>query len=137
MVGRCICRAQKNAELRTGKTLVEKMRAKATRGLIERLDMSSKRKESYTPVTPEPKQASPTVVALVFEQLPNGAYVREAQLVQSPSRPNSQAPLPFSAPTLWRKVKAGTFPKSIKLSARVTAWKVEHVRNWLAEQEAL
>ena len=72
-----------------------------------------------------------------FEDLPNGAYVREAQLVQSPSRPNSQAPLPFSAPTLWRKVKAGTFPKSVKLSDRVTAWKVEHVRNWLAEQEAL
>jgi prophage regulatory protein len=113
------------------------MRAKATRGLIERLDMSTKRTESYAPVTPAPNQASTTIVALVFEQLPNGAYVREAQLVQSPSRPDSQAPLPFSAPTLWRKVKAGTFPKPIKLSERVTAWKVEHVRNWLAEQEAL
>ena len=64
-----------------------------------------------------------------FDALPNSAYVREAQL-------DSTAPLPFSAPTLWRKVKAGTFPKPIKLSERVTAWNVGAVRAWLLAQEA-
>lgn len=73
----------------------------------------------------------------VFDALPNSAYVREAQLVQSPTRPDGTAPLPFSAPTLWRKVKAGTFPKPIKLSERVTCWQVGAVRAWLAAQEAL
>ena len=33
----------------------------------------------------------------VFDALPNSAYVREAQLVQSPTRPDGTAPLPFSA----------------------------------------
>jgi len=73
---------------------------------------------------------------LVFDGLPDSAYVREAQIVQSSSRPNSAAPLPFSSPTLWRKVKAGTFPKPIKLSDRVTAWKVGEIRAWLHSQEA-
>ena len=39
----------------------------------------------------------------------------------------------FDAPfALWRKVKAGHFPKPVKLSERVTAWRVEDVRAWLA-----
>ena len=76
-----------------------------------------------------------TVAKSVFDALPDSAYVREAQLVQSPTRPDSTAPLPFSAPTLWRKVKAGTFPKPAKLSERVTAWNVGAVRAWLLAQE--
>ncbi len=67
----------------------------------------------------------------VFDALPDSAFVREAQLVQSSKRPEHPAPLPFSAPTLWRKVAAGTFPKPIKLSERVTCWKVSEVRAWM------
>ncbi len=69
-----------------------------------------------------------------FDVLPDSAYIRESQLVQSPKRPGTPAPLPFSAPTLWRKVKAGTFPKPIKLSERVTAWNVGTVRAWMTAQ---
>ncbi|MFM7000543.1 MAG: helix-turn-helix transcriptional regulator [Limnohabitans sp.] len=69
-----------------------------------------------------------------FDQLADSAFIRESQLVQSPKRPGRPAPLPFSAPTLWRKVKAGTFPKPIKLSERVTGWKVGDVRAWMAAQ---
>lgn len=72
----------------------------------------------------------------VFDALPDSAYIRESQLVQSATRPTGTAPLPFSAPTLWRKVKAGTFPKPIKLSERVTAWNVGAVRGWLLAREA-
>ncbi|WP_413892897.1 helix-turn-helix transcriptional regulator [Candidatus Skiveiella danica] len=69
-----------------------------------------------------------------FDLLPDSAFIRESQLVQSPKRPGSTAPLPFSAPTLWRKVKNGSFVKPYKLSERVTAWKVGEVRAWMAAQ---
>ena len=75
-----------------------------------------------------------TIYQSVFDALPDSAFIRESQLVQSPKRPDTPAPLPFSAPTLWRKVKAGTFPKPIKLSERVTAWNVGTVRAWMTAQ---
>lgn len=75
-----------------------------------------------------------TIHQSVFDALPDSAFIRESQLVQSPKRPDTPAPLPFSAPTLWRKVKAGTFPKPIKLSERVTAWNVGTVRAWMTAQ---
>lgn len=67
-----------------------------------------------------------------FDALPDSAFVRESQLVRSPKRPNIPTPLPFSAPTLWRKVKNGTFPAPVKLSQRITAWSVASVRAWMA-----
>jgi len=90
----------------------------------------------FEPLQPKDPQTLINVIPPVFEGLADSAYVREAQLVQGNSRPASTAPLPFSSPTLWRKVKAGTFPKPVKLSARVTAWKVGNVRAWLLAQEA-
>lgn len=58
--------------------------------------------------------------------LPATGYVRVAQLIP--------AILPFSSGTLWRKVKAGTFPRPVKLSERVTAWPAEAIREWMAER---
>ncbi len=78
--------------------------------------------------------AKPLIDHSVFDALPNSGYVRESQLVQSPRRPATPTPLPFSAPTLWRKVKAGTFPAPVKLSERVTAWNVGTVRAWMTAQ---
>lgn len=63
------------------------------------------------------KQALPAGV------LPDTGYVRQAQLIPSV--------LPFSAATLWRKVNDGSFPQPVKLSARITAWRVEDIRNWM------
>ena len=60
--------------------------------------------------------------------LPSSGYVREAQLVPSI--------IPFSSATLWRKVKAGHFPKPVKLSTRITAWRVEDVRAWMQARNA-
>ncbi|OOV08846.1 hypothetical protein RF819_02065 [Rhodoferax fermentans] len=68
--------------------------------------------------------------------MPDSAYIRESDLVQSPKRPNSTAPLPFSAPTLWRMVRDSRFPKPHKLSTRVTAWRVSQIREWMAAQAA-
>jgi len=81
--------------------------------------------------------ASTAPAQAVFDALPDSAWLRESQLVRSAKNPDSAiAPLPFSAPTLWRKVKDGTFPKPHKLSTRVTAWKVSQVREWMTAQAA-
>ncbi|MEY5099195.1 MAG: hypothetical protein RJA36_1914 [Pseudomonadota bacterium] len=74
------------------------------------------------------------IPAASFDALPDSAFLRESQLIQSPKRPGVLAPLPFSAPTLWRKVKAGTFPKPVKLGERITAWRVSEVRAWIEAQ---
>lgn len=58
--------------------------------------------------------------------LPATGYVRQSQLV-----PHI---IPFSPATLWRKVKAGQFPRPVKLSERVTAWAVEDVCAWMRQQ---
>ncbi|WP_082493727.1 AlpA family transcriptional regulator [Massilia sp. Leaf139] len=55
-------------------------------------------------------------------------YVRQSQLVGKKGAPGI---IPFSPATLWRKVAAGQFPAPVKLSAGVTAWRVEDVRAWL------
>ena len=90
--------------------------------------------KAHTPASSH--AALPAITASVFDHLPDSALVRESQLVQSPRRPHGTAPLPFSAATLWRMARAGNFPKPVRLSARVTAWKVGEVRAWLATQTA-
>lgn len=62
--------------------------------------------------------------------LPETGFVRINQLVGKKGMP---AILPFSAATLWRMVAAGKFPAPVKLSAGVTAWRVEEVRGWIAQ----
>jgi predicted DNA-binding transcriptional regulator AlpA len=93
------------------------------------------------PVSNEPTKPMATAPAAtttnqsVFDALPDSAWLRESQLVRSPKNTDSAiAPLPFSAPTLWRKVKDGSFPKPHKLSTRVTAWRVSQVREWMMAQ---
>ena len=75
--------------------------------------------------------ATPAINPSVFDALPDSALLREAQLVPSPKRPNATPVLPFSGSTLWRKVQDGSFPKPVRLSERVTAWRVGDVRQWL------
>jgi predicted DNA-binding transcriptional regulator AlpA len=60
--------------------------------------------------------------------LPATGYVRQSQLIPTI--------VPFSSATLWRSVKAGTFPAPVKLSDRVTAWRVEDIRFWMKSRAA-
>lgn len=61
-----------------------------------------------------------------FDNLPDTGFIRQAQLIPTV--------VPFSSATLWRKCKAGHFPKPVKLSERVTAWRISSVRDWLDAQ---
>lgn len=36
--------------------------------------------------------------------------------------------------TLWRWSAAGKIPKPVKIGERVTAWRVEEVRNWMNDR---
>ncbi|HEX9588927.1 MAG TPA: AlpA family phage regulatory protein [Bradyrhizobium sp.] len=58
-----------------------------------------------------------------YGAMPATGYMRQSQLIP--------AIFPFSSATLWRKVKEGTFPKPIKLAPRITAWRVEDIRELL------
>ena len=58
-------------------------------------------------------------------------YIRIAQLASNPTRAGM---LPVSAPTIWRWVKAGTFPAPVRLGPQITAWPVEAVERFLIER---
>jgi predicted DNA-binding transcriptional regulator AlpA len=88
------------------------------------------------PTALAPVATTSTPTQSVFDALPDSALLRVSHLVRSPKRPNSTAPLPFSAATLWRMVQAGKFPAPAKISARVTAWQCASVRQWLAAHAA-
>jgi predicted DNA-binding transcriptional regulator AlpA len=42
--------------------------------------------------------------------------------------------LPFSATTLWRKIKQGDFPAPVKLSPGIAAWRLSDVNDWLSSK---
>lgn len=67
--------------------------------------------------------ASPVAI-----NLPQSGYLRQSQLIP--------VLVPFSSSTLWRKVRLGEFPAPVKLSERITAWRVEDVRAWLQARSA-
>jgi prophage regulatory protein len=67
-----------------------------------------------------------TLVTSTFDDLPASGFIRQAQLIPTV--------VPFSSATLWRKCKSGQFPKPVKLSERVTAWRVGDIRQFLLNQ---
>lgn len=62
-----------------------------------------------------------------FNSLAPEAYVRQKLLLQI---------VPISNATLWRKVKSVEFPRPVKFSPMVTAWRVSEVRAWLEQFKA-
>ena len=58
-------------------------------------------------------------------ELPDTGFLRQPQVL---------AFVPFSKSTLWRRIQARTFPQPLKLSERVTVWRAEDIRSWIASQ---
>lgn len=48
--------------------------------------------------------------------------------------PQVLARVAISRSTLWRRVHDGSFPKPLKLSARVTVWRSNDVEGWMRGQ---
>jgi prophage regulatory protein len=65
--------------------------------------------------------------------LPQAGYVRLHQIIGNPAaHPPIPAIIPVSKSTWWQGVKTGLFPKPIKLGPRITAWRVEDIRDFIA-----
>ncbi len=58
-------------------------------------------------------------------KLPETGFLRQPQVL---------AFVPISKSTLWRRIQARTFPAPVKLSERVTVWRAEEIRRWIAQQ---
>lgn len=58
--------------------------------------------------------------------LPETGYVRISTILKI---------IPVSKSTWWAGVKDGRFPKSVKISPKVTAWRVEDIRALMASFE--
>ena len=39
--------------------------------------------------------------------------------------------IPFGKTTIWHKVKIGEFPKPVKLSEHITAWRVSDIESYI------
>ncbi len=61
-----------------------------------------------------------------FSSLPDDAFIRLKQIIRLQL-------VPFSATTLWRKCRANEFPRPIKISAGITAWRVGDIRKYLSD----
>lgn len=61
--------------------------------------------------------------------LPLTGFVRISQII------GPHGPLPISRSGFWAGVKTGKFPKSRKISPRVTVWKAEDIHALIARIE--
>ncbi len=87
--------------------------------------------DAVTPTAPHPALpsagGSPNRPFSTATRLPETGFLRQPQVLVF---------VPISRSTLWRRIQAGTFPGPVKLSARVTVWRAEDLRRWIAEQGA-
>lgn len=74
------------------------------------------------PTIPQTAAARIDPALMAFDSLPDSSFVR---------LPVVRGLFACSPITVWRRVKAGTLPKPVKLSARVTAWRVGDLREVL------
>jgi len=66
--------------------------------------------------------------------LPETGFVRLRNIIgDSKADPPIPPIIPVSKSTWWAGVKSGRYPKSVKLGPRITAWRVESIRELIRE----
>jgi prophage regulatory protein len=70
--------------------------------------------------------ATPSLPSNAESLVPHVAFLRQPQVVG--------AIFPGGSSSLWRHVKAGTFPAPVKISERITAWRRDDLVAWLERQ---
>ena len=69
--------------------------------------------------------------------LPETGFLRLPQIVGNPTADPPIPPLiPVSKSTWWAGIRDGRYPRPIKLSPKVTVWRVEDVRQLIAQAAA-
>ena len=65
-------------------------------------------------------------------QLPSTGFLRLPQIIgDKKATPPIPAIYPISRSQLWKLVKEGKFPSPVKLGRRITAWRVEDIRQFI------
>ena len=65
--------------------------------------------------------------------LPEVGFLRLPQIIGDPkAQPPIPPIIPIKKSTWWAGVKTGRYPRAIKLSSRVTVWRVEDIRALIA-----
>lgn len=66
--------------------------------------------------------------------LPETGYLRLHQIIgNARALPPVPSLIPVSKSTWWAGVKAGRYPKPVKLGPRITAWRIEDIRRLIEE----
>ena len=65
-----------------------------------------------------------------MNQLPETGFLRLKQILGN-KKANPPIPplIPVGKTSWWEGIRKGKFPKPIKLTKRITAWRVEDIRN--------
>jgi prophage regulatory protein len=68
------------------------------------------------------------------QALPATGFIRLHSIIGNPNAKPPIPPLiPVSKSSCWAGVKSGIYPSPVKLSARVTAWKLENIRDLISQ----
>lgn len=66
-------------------------------------------------------------------QLPETGFLRLSQIIGNPkAKPPIPATIPIKKSCWWAGVRSGRFPKPVKLSPGITAWRVEDIHALIA-----
>ncbi len=66
-------------------------------------------------------------------QLPETGFLRLSQIIGDPKAEPPVPPIiPVKKSCWWHGVRTGRFPKPVKLSPRITAWRVEDIKALIA-----
>ena len=63
--------------------------------------------------------------------LPETGFLRLSQIIGNPAK-GIPPLIPVKKSTWWAGVASGRFPQPVKLGPRVTAWRVEDLRTFIA-----
>ena len=65
--------------------------------------------------------------------IPETGFLRLSQILGNPkSNPPTPPIIPISKSSWWQGVSSGRYPAPIKLSPKVTVWRVEDIREMIA-----
>jgi len=94
-------------------------------------------------VTPEEAAINKNIADKIRSEYPEFERKGNKQLDLKLSKVGPRIPVPDTAPiipvsksTWWAGVKAGRYPKPVKLSDRTTAWRVEDIRALIMQKSA-
>lgn len=68
-----------------------------------------------------------------MNQLTETGFLRLPQIIgDAGAEPPIPPIIPVKKTCWWEGVKSGRFPKPVKLGPRITVWRVEDIRAWIA-----